>query len=56
MLNPIGLAITAAWSTYDLSGPAFRVTIPAIAHISLIRQSLIAQDIKKFQKELEACL
>ena len=56
MLNPIGLAITAAWSAYDLSGPAFRVTIPAIAHISLIRQMLINQDIKRFQKELEACL
>ena len=42
MLNPIGLAITAAWTTYDLSGPAFRVTIPAIAKISFIRQFLIA--------------
>ncbi|MEH6579006.1 MAG: DUF3944 domain-containing protein [Amphritea sp.] len=36
--GPIGWAITAAWTAYDIAGPAYRVTIPACVHIAYLRQ------------------
>lgn len=36
--GPIGLALTGAWTVYDLSGPAYRVTIPCCCHIAYLRQ------------------
>ena len=40
-LGPVGLALTAgwaAWSLYDLGGPAYRVLVPCVAHVSFLRQ------------------
>jgi len=36
--GPIGWAITAAWTAYDVTGPAKRVTIPACIHVAYLRQ------------------
>lgn len=36
--GPIGWAITGAWTLVDLSGPAYRVTIPAVIQIAFLRQ------------------
>lgn len=38
LLGPIGLALTGAWAAFDLSGPAYRVTIPCVVHIAALRQ------------------
>lgn len=35
--GPIGWAITAGWAVYDLSSPAYRVTIPCVIQIACIR-------------------
>ena len=40
LLGPIGWIATGLWMVIDLSGPAFRKTIPAIIHISLLRNIL----------------
>ena len=40
-LGPVGWALTAgwaAWSLYDLGGPAYRVLVPCVAHVSFLRQ------------------
>ncbi|MEA2061687.1 MAG: ubiquinol-cytochrome C chaperone family protein [Thermodesulfobacteriota bacterium] len=34
----IGLGITALWTIFDVAGPAFRVTIPCVLHIAMLRQ------------------
>ena len=34
----IGLGITAVWTVFDVAGPAFRVTIPCVIHIAMLRQ------------------
>ena len=36
--GPIGWAVTALWTTIDLASPAYRVTIPSVIQIALIRQ------------------
>jgi uncharacterized protein YaaW (UPF0174 family) len=56
LLNPLGVAISAIWTGYDASGPAYRVTIPAIAHIAFIRQTQINFEIERAQMELKQCL
>ncbi|RZF80541.1 hypothetical protein EXT46_11000 [Pseudoalteromonas sp. CO325X] len=56
MLNPLGIAISAIWTTYELSGPAFRVTIPLVLHIALIRQTQIKFEIERAKMELIQCL
>lgn len=36
-LGPIGLALGGIWSAFNLTGPAFRVTVPCVVLIALIR-------------------
>ena len=43
--GPIGWAITGALTAIDLAGPAFRVTLPAVIHVALLR--------KKHQAEID---
>lgn len=36
--GPIGWAVTVLWTLVDIAGPAYRVTIPAVAQIIYMRQ------------------
>lgn len=38
LTGPIGLALTAAWTAYDISGPAYRVIVPAVVYIAYLRK------------------
>lgn len=38
LTGPIGWAITAAWTLFDMAGAAYRVTIPAVILVSFLRQ------------------
>ena len=42
--GPIGWPITAIWTAIDISGPAYRVTIPCVCHIAYLRQKTKNQD------------
>ncbi|MDY2964685.1 MAG: DUF3944 domain-containing protein [Megasphaera massiliensis] len=35
--GPVGWALTAGWTVLDIAGPAYRVTIPAVAYIGCLR-------------------
>ncbi|MGJ0336764.1 DUF3944 domain-containing protein [Aliarcobacter cryaerophilus] len=39
--GPVGWAITAVWTAYDVAGPAYRVTIPAVIQVAFLRQQYI---------------
>lgn len=43
--GPIGWAVTGIWTAVDVAGPAFRVTLPAVIHVALLR--------KKHQAEID---
>lgn len=36
--GPIGWIITGLWTTIDLSGPAYRITIPTVVQVAYLRQ------------------
>ncbi|MBO4945163.1 MAG: DUF3944 domain-containing protein [Muribaculaceae bacterium] len=36
--GPIGWALTAAWTAYDIAGPAYRVIVPAVIYIAYLRR------------------
>lgn len=36
--GPIGLAVTGIWTAIDLAGPSFKVTIPSVIHIAMLRK------------------
>lgn len=38
LTGPIGMAITAAWTAYDIAGPAYRVIVPAVIYIAYLRR------------------
>ncbi|MCR5536785.1 MAG: DUF3944 domain-containing protein [Succinivibrio sp.] len=38
--GPIGWVITGVWTLLDLAGPAYRVTIPCVIHIAMLRRKL----------------
>ena len=38
LTGPIGWAIMGAWTAIDLAGPAYRVTMPSVIYIALLRQ------------------
>ncbi|MEA1968052.1 MAG: ubiquinol-cytochrome C chaperone family protein [Thermodesulfobacteriota bacterium] len=40
----IGLGITALWTIFDVAGPAFRVTVPCVLHIAMLRQLHIVEE------------
>lgn len=41
LLGPVGWIATGAWLAYDLAGPAFRKTVPAVLYVAMLRQSLL---------------
>ncbi|MNL52706.1 hypothetical protein D3C87_1759020 [compost metagenome] len=41
--GPIGIAITALLTIPAISGPAFRVTLPAVVQIAAMRQQMLNQ-------------
>jgi uncharacterized protein YaaW (UPF0174 family) len=38
LAGPIGWALTILWTIVDIAGPAYRVTIPCVLHVSFLRQ------------------
>ncbi|MBF0186665.1 MAG: hypothetical protein HQL50_01935 [Magnetococcales bacterium] len=38
LTGPIGWVITGLWTIVDIAGPAFRVTIPSVIHVAMLRQ------------------
>lgn len=46
LTGPIGWAITGLWTAIDLAGPAYKVTIPCVIHIAMLRKKLNALDCK----------
>jgi uncharacterized protein YaaW (UPF0174 family)/transcriptional regulator with XRE-family HTH domain len=44
LMGPIGWAITFIWALFDLGGPAYRVTIPCVIHIAMLRRLVALRD------------
>lgn len=42
LTGPIGWAISGLWTAVDLAGPAYKVTIPCVIHIAMLRKKLNA--------------
>lgn len=40
--GPIGWAVCGIWTTIDIAGPAFKVTIPCVVHIAMLRMKMNA--------------
>ena len=38
--GPVGWAISGLWTAIDLAGPAYKVTIPCVIHIAMLRKKL----------------
>jgi uncharacterized protein YaaW (UPF0174 family) len=45
LTGPIGWIITGLWTAVDIAGPAYRVTIPAVIQIAVLRQKHLYEDI-----------
>lgn len=43
--GPVGIALTALWTVFSISGPAYRVTIPATVYIASIREIYNKKDL-----------
>lgn len=41
LTGPIGWGITGLWATIDVAGPAYRVTIPAVIQVAVLRQKYL---------------
>lgn len=46
LTGPIGWVITGAWTLIDIAGPAFRVTLPAVIQIAVLRKKYLQEDYK----------
>ncbi len=38
LCGPIGLAVMGIWTAIDVAGPSYKVTIPAVIHIAMLRK------------------
>ena len=43
--GPVGWAISGLWTAVDISGPAYRVTVPATIYIAALRQSKLKENL-----------
>jgi len=41
--GPVGWSVTGAWTLIEVAGPAYRVTIPAVIQVALLRKKLQAE-------------
>ena len=42
--GPIGWVLTGLWTAFDIAGPAYRVTIPAVIQIAALRKKYLVGD------------
>ena len=42
--GPVGWIITGLWTLLDVSGPAYRVTVPCVIHVAMLRQKYLSED------------
>lgn len=47
LTGPVGWAITGLWTAFDVASPAYRVTIPAVIQIIVLRQKQIVDNTEK---------
>ncbi|WP_338420424.1 hypothetical protein, partial [Aeromonas veronii] len=40
LTGPIGWVISGVWAAVDLAGPAYKVTIPCVIHVAMLRKKL----------------
>jgi len=40
LTGPIGLVVTGLWTAVDIAGPAYKVTIPCVIHVAMLRKKL----------------
>ena len=38
LTGPIGWIITGIWTAIDIAGPAYRVTIPSVIYVAMLRK------------------
>jgi uncharacterized protein YaaW (UPF0174 family) len=41
LTGPIGWAVTGLWTAFDIASPAYRVTIPAVIQVAVLRQKVL---------------
>lgn len=47
LTGPVGWALTALWTAFDLAAPAYRVTIPCVVQLAYMRQKAAVKFCKK---------
>lgn len=52
--GPIGWAVCGIWTTINLSGPAYKVTIPIVVHVSMLRMKMNAVRCVLCDKKIES--
>ncbi|NMU82567.1 hypothetical protein HKB16_06685, partial [Vibrio parahaemolyticus] len=40
LAGPVGWAISGIWAAIDIAGPAYKVTIPCVIHVAMLRKKL----------------
>lgn len=45
LAGPIGWVITGLWTAIDIAGPAYRVTIPAVIQVAVLRQKFLYEEV-----------
>lgn len=52
LAGPVGWALTGAWTMVDIAGPAYRVTMPSVLQVALLRRKHSAE-LAGFKKKIE---
>lgn len=52
LTGPVGWALTGAWTVADIAGPAYRVTMPAVIQVALLRKKYNLE-LNGFKKQID---
>lgn len=50
LTGPIGMALMGIWAIFDIAGPAYRVTIPTVIQIAILRATYEAKKQKLYEE------
>jgi len=52
LAGPVGWALTGVWTAVDIAGPAYRVTMPAVIQVALLRRKHAAE-LEGYKKQID---
>ena len=53
LVRPVGWTITGIWTVFDIASPAYRITIPGVLYVAMLRQGMTAKAVEEIESDTD---